>query len=252
MLRIVCISDLHGHLPEIPECDILLISGDICPVREHNLFFQELWLRTNFATWRTAQPAKHCIFCAGNHDFVFEKMQGGYGHNVVDCGMYNNPTYMRYLQDSGVECCGLKIWGSPWQRPFGGWAFNMPEADMQKKWERVPDVDIVISHGPPYGYGDVGENNEDLGTVYPARSGSESFTRYIRLAQPKLVVYGHIHHGYGKYKIDNSHLVNASYVNDYYQPVNLPWLVILDDNRKVISAEPVPLRSSPARLATSR
>ena len=36
-----------------------------------------------------------------------------------------------YLQDSSVELFGLKIYGTPWQPEFCGWAFNLPRGQVR-------------------------------------------------------------------------------------------------------------------------
>lgn len=81
MVHIVAISDLHGRLPEVPMCDLLLIAGDVCPdckgtaipafrplVAERQL----VWLREVFSPWLTRQPCGHVVMCWGNHDYVGE------------------------------------------------------------------------------------------------------------------------------------------------------------------------------------
>lgn len=222
MTKIVCVSDIHGHLIDIPECDILLISGDICPTCDHSILFQQEWLNTNFINWRRQQPAKHVIFCAGNHDFVFERTSLGFRPHPIKA----NQTWLCYLQDDCIECCGLKIYGSPWQKPFFSWAFNMPEEEMARKWALMPDnVDIIISHGPPYGYGDYVPNTYTAnGTMLPQGeyTGSRSLLKRIDEVQPKLVCYGHIHCGHGEWERGKTKLVNASIVDGNYQPVYKP------------------------------
>ena len=37
-----------------------------------------------------------------------------------------------YLQDSSVTICGLKIYGTPWQPEFCGWAFNLPRGQVSQ------------------------------------------------------------------------------------------------------------------------
>lgn len=58
-----------------------------------------------------------------------------------------------YLQDSSVTLYGIKVYGTPWQPWFGGWAFNLERGEtILEKWNLIPnDADIVMSHGPPLG-----------------------------------------------------------------------------------------------------
>ena len=57
-MRIVAISDLHGNLPAVPPCDLLVVGGDICPDRYDSEIDarldpsqQERWLHEPFAEW---------------------------------------------------------------------------------------------------------------------------------------------------------------------------------------------------------
>jgi hypothetical protein len=34
-----------------------------------------------------------------------------------------------YIQDELIEVEGLRIYGSPWQPEFCGWAFNLPRGE---------------------------------------------------------------------------------------------------------------------------
>lgn len=220
-MKIGCISDLHGYLPSIDQCDILIIAGDICPVSNHYLNYQLSWLNTEFRKWLDNLSVTKVIAIAGNHDFIFEK----------------NPQLVpklnwTYLQDNFIYSHSLKIYGLPWQRRFYDWAFNLDEPELDKKYEQIPnDTNIIISHGPVYGYGDkvprkiTDENEETEEVLLAEHVGNRKFRERIMKTGPKLVVYGHIHSGYGQYKYFDSMLINASLVNENYEPVNKPIYV---------------------------
>lgn len=201
-MKIACVSDLHGYLPNIPECDALLIGGDIVPHHDIDRSFK--WLNTSFKPWVSSIAKRsRVIGIAGNHDFIFQK----------------NPELVpdiewTYLFDSITVVDGISIWGSPWQPIFHNWAFNLDENRLCRKWDLIPKVDILLVHGPPNGYGDYSL----YGRVH---TGSPGLTKKIKEIKPRFVVAGHIHEGYGLYDIDgHTTVVNASLVNDHYIPTN--------------------------------
>jgi len=65
-VRICCVSDLHGALPAIPDCDLLLLGGDYCPTSRD----QNWWLRDYFKPWleEIAERGTVIVGVAGNHD----------------------------------------------------------------------------------------------------------------------------------------------------------------------------------------
>ena len=204
MLKIVAVADTHGNLPEIEPCDLFLLAGDFCP--DGSTYFQECWLDAAFKYWSKNIPAKKKILVAGNHDFPFES------HKSKAVSLIGDFTY---LQDDYCYYEDYKIYGLPWQLYNGGWAFNLYENDLAIKYSQIPnDTDIIVSHGPPHGYGDKipRKHNDDNETTWPEpdHAGSPSLLAKIIEIKPKLVVFGHIHKGYGIYKLNDTIIANVA------------------------------------------
>lgn len=208
-LKLVAISDQHGFLPTIPPCDLLLIGGDICPVRDHSEDYQASWLNTDFRRWLKTVPARKIVGVAGNHDFVFERMPEAVPKDLP----------WAYLQDSAIEWEGLRIYGTPWQPWFFDWAFNLYEEDLLAKWAKIPQgTDILVLHGPPHGYGDGVPNR---GSV--RHTGSPGLLKRIEEVRPRVVIFGHIHEGRGQWTLGPTTLANVTVVDVNYDNVYAPW-----------------------------
>lgn len=213
--KIIATSDLHGALPEIPECDILLVGGDLPPAINHSLGFQLEWLMTDFYNWLKTVPATHKIWIAGNHDFVLEKM---------DTDTIRDMMGGTYLLDETVEVEGLRIHGTPWTPNLPDWAFPAEGKKAIEKFAKIPECDILLSHGPPRGFGDI---VPDYHMGY-AHCGSELLQGRIRELEIPIVVCGHIHEGYGLYHdgVSGADIYCVSHMNRAYEPVNPPVEII--------------------------
>lgn len=201
-MLITATADLHGHLPEIPDCDLLLIAGDLCGPSD--IAKQAAWLESRFAAWLNEIPAKEVVAIAGNHDWIFEQAPG-----LVPKLRWH------YLQDSEVELCGLRIYGTPWQPRFFDWAFNLDEPELDERFTRIPTgTDVLLTHGPARGSGDM--------TIDLNSAGSPSLLKHVQRVRPRLHVFGHIHEGYGEYDIGGTLSANVSHVDVSYRPANRP------------------------------
>ncbi|OWK34470.1 metallophosphatase domain-containing protein [Fimbriiglobus ruber] len=189
-MRIVCISDTHGHHAkwEVPDGDILVHAGDLTD--DGDLADVE-----DFDRWLGTLPHRHKIVIAGNHDFCFQQQPDRARQRL---------SHATYLQDEAVVIDGVKFYGSPWQPWFFDWAFNLPRgADIAAKWALIPaDTTVLVTHGPPLGIGDLTKRG-DL-------AGCADLLARVQVVRPKLHVFGHIHEAAGVYHTQETLFVNAA------------------------------------------
>lgn len=227
--KIVATSDLHGTLEAwIPNGDILLIGGDICPAFNHTYDFQYSWIHKTFLPWCVAKIDQKqfgdIVFIAGNHDFFFEEIYLKSNENKF---IKNLPAHVHYLRDSGTVINGITIHGTPWTPVFYDWAFMKPDADLSQYFDKIPDnVDFLITHGPPHGCNDCVGNRVD-------HLGSKSLKDAIMRKNVKYNVFGHIHTGdHEVYTFQNSlendcNTVNVSLVDERYNVAFKPFSTVV-------------------------
>lgn len=210
-LQLIATSDIHGYTPKIQEpCDIYIIAGDICPISNHELYYQYEWLENPFYKFLEKIPAKSILIVAGNHDFA---LQTKYGKRIMNEFM---PPNVRYLEDEFIEIDNKTFYGTPWTPRLSGWAFSAEGSYAENIFKKIPDnLDVLISHGPPKGYGD---------KVSMSYEGSKELLDQVEQKKPKIMICGHIHEGYGHYCIPGcpTEIYNVSYLNRHYEPTNKP------------------------------
>lgn len=202
-MKIIAISDTHGRHNnlEVPDGDVLVFAGDITS-------YGELELVSGFNNWIGKLPHQYKLVIAGNHDFCFENEFRSKAVNMLqDC---------IYLEDNDVIIDNIKFYGSPWTPKFFNWAFDLERGQaIREKWELIPeDTDVLITHGPPFGHGDM--------TVWNKSAGCKDLLEIINYIKPRVHIFGHIHEEFGITNNENTTFVNASTCNLKYEPVNRP------------------------------
>ena len=151
-MKIVCFSDNHGFLPRnLPKGDLIIINGDFTPAGR--MFEQLAWLNNEFRYWLEQQEAPVYINF-GNHDTIFERNRE-----------YVPELPCTFLMDKAITIQGIKLYFTPWILPIGNWAFMANESRLANYiYPRIPnDTNILVSHAPMYGYGDLNVHGENIG-----------------------------------------------------------------------------------------
>ena len=216
-MKIVAIADTHEMHRElaVPNGDILIHAGDIT-------YTGSLGALLDFNDWLGDLPHAYKIVIAGNHDRTL-------GQNwTLGLKMFTNAIY---LQNSGVEIQGLKIWGSPWTPAFGAMRDGLTfyhaanGIEMKRVWAGMPKgLDILVTHGPPYGILDKVSRGVEC-NFQPEYCGDGMLAAKVIQKKPKYHIFGHIHEQHGKFKSDyGTTFLNASVVDEKYNLVYKPMV----------------------------
>lgn len=205
-------SDLHGMLPLIDPCDVLLIAGDVCPIiGDHGVDEQARWVENEFSNWLAQVPAEKIALTPGNHDFVFEKRTD----------WPDLPAELLIDQSTELSPDGPSVFASPWVPALPNWAFHADDAKLQSAVDAIPErTHLWLQHGPPFGILDaLWRNGQHVG--------NKQLLRALDDKPPQVMVCGHIHEAAGFATHGETLIANVSFVDEFYEPqyrhVALEW-----------------------------
>lgn len=106
------------------------------------------------------------------------------------------------------------------------WAFMKSSAELTRVYAAIPGhIDILVSHQPPYGYGDGLVDR----AAHREHLGSHELLTAIDRIKPRLVICGHIHSGYGRFDHGPTTIYNVSVVNEQYRLVRPATVIDIAD-----------------------
>lgn len=228
-MRIAAISDLHGHIGiSMPECDAIVIAGDIVPSYSSAEIWQShkelYWIAGRFSKtlnrWVAESGCEICFVMPGNHDVCMADHETRYEvervlnsiHRVAACIPQPGVSVVRWESLSA-------IWNFyPWTPTIQdrNWAYSLSRSSRANPASEIDDdCDILVSHGPPLGL---------LDSVDRKREGCSRLMHRMLEVGPALTICGHIHEERSKraryfdLKGMERKIVNASICDERYNP----------------------------------
>lgn len=229
-MRIAAISDIHGRIRDL-ECpegvDVIIIAGDICPDFPNDpVNLQAKWLKTKFAAmlhdFVESNPYVTIYMTWGNHDWTQAMLR-----EIEDSW----PANVYCVVDAWVPIGGKKVWFSPWVQKLGGWAWNQSDTKAFERYSKIPDdIDIIVSHAPPYGAGDsIAASRFKYGLISEPNDhiGSWELSFWARKNKNlQLIICGHIHEDRGTHQLEHIKVVNVASVDEAYERYPERWTIL--------------------------
>lgn len=229
MIKICAMSDLHGYLPEVEPCDLVLICGDIVPLRIQGRTKDSYkWFSTEFKEWAMDLPCDKVIFIAGNHELTFPNHYNDYKQLFYNDSKVTYLCHEEYIY-KGPDGKEYSIFGTPYCKEFGNWAFMLPEGELSRMCLDIPSgLDILITHDQPYFYGDV-LLQEDCPWANGEHIGNKILLEAINKRCPRYQFNGHLHScSHKAIDINGTIHYNVSLKDEKYQSMYEPLYLNID------------------------
>ena len=186
---------------------ILALSDEECPalwdyympgrLKGYDMIISCGDLKASYLSFIVTMANVPVLYVHGNHDGSYER---------------NPPEGCDCIEDQLFVYKGLRILGLGGCSIYNGGPHQYSEHQMHRRIKRLDrkirkagGVDIVLTHAPAAGYGDVGD---------PAHRGFECFVGLIDRYEPKYWIHSHVHLNYGYnipriLKRNNTTIINA-------------------------------------------
>ncbi len=218
-MKVVMISDTHGFhrdpfFDDLPDGDLLIHCGDLSMDGDYKVL-------SDVNEWfgEIKENYNDIVCIGGNHDRTLGK------GDMLGFKVFTNAIY---LESSKIVIDDKIIWGcaeTPWAHEYVANMFAFGKLAKNMSFKGMPkNVDLLVTHCPPYGYGDLlAEHSSDPNTHIGDRKLLDLIMKY----KPQLNCFGHIHEGYGIYEEKDTTFVNCSAVNERYNLVNEPVVMYI-------------------------
>lgn len=193
-MKIVVVSDTHGFhsgMSNVPEGDVLVACGDWSRGHGHRRDSER------FAEWMARWPHPFKLAVPGNHDAAVED-------NHLDLkSMFREHGVNLLMFGTVFEFRTVRFGGSPWIPYYKGeFAFEREAEQLEVLWNKVPQVEVLVTHAPPLGILDTTSRGEHIGCPVLRR-------HIFERIRPRLHLFGHVHEGRGDTVEDGIRFVNA-------------------------------------------
>ena len=238
-MKIVHISDWHGQLTTLPSADLYVVTGDMMTnfplvkfqTAQHH---GEIVTHDPFADPPVPRPAGHYVgrilepereaikqaqWCLSNpfrratgisDDAPVVVVKGN--HDFISLSDWINGDVWEATSDPTrfTNLFGLKIGGCRGINYIEGeWDDEIDLATFNDRTDKLPDdLDILITHSPPFGIQDVGRDRTNWGSGAIAHYLNSRC--YSNLEMPKAHFFGHVHEDFGQRKLGGTTYSNAA------------------------------------------